>query len=99
MCIEKFYRMVDRTGYTIYQFRGAGSGSQDLLQVSGAGARASKNLLKTPPRSREPMPGSQAFLEPEPLKEIYKNISKELGTKRQAFFSGNQSQQPRAGSW
>ena len=63
---------------------GAGVVSQDYLQEAeavktylvgaGAGAEAINNPLKTAPRSR-------VFLEPEPVKEIYKNGSKEPGAR------------------
>jgi stage V sporulation protein SpoVS len=59
---------------------GAGVVSQDYLQEAGAvttylvGAGAINNPLKTAPRSR-------VFLEPEPVKEIYKNGSKEPGAR------------------
>ena len=45
----------------------------------GAEAGAGKNLLKKSPRS-------QAFLEPEPIKEIYKNGSIESGAR--SFLEG-----------
>ena len=54
--------------------------SQDYLQEAEAvktylvGAEAINNPLKTAPRSR-------VFLEPEPVKEIYKNGSKEPGAR------------------
>ena len=58
----------------------------------GAGAGAGKNPLKTATRNRDAVPGSQAFLEPEPVKEIYKNGAKELGAR--PFLEGSE---PRAG--
>ena len=49
-----------------------------------------KNPLKSAPRSREPVPGSwEAFLEPEPIKEIFIYCFKEPGDGNQAFFRGS----------
>ena len=53
----------------------------------GAGAGAGKNALKSTPRNR-------AFLEPEPVKEIYKNGSKEPGAMLYSEGAESESQEP-----